>query len=159
LSFYRFRGNREGGIGENASYYVFTHASDGAIEAFPLQEWYKFQPIQRYKSLSAEEAEEQFGRLVLLASFLFDRVCKAGSSPAFSLLPHFLVFVPCQLFPLVVICSGTWLNPVTLPAVGLCAVYCSLNVCPSILLLSIHLTWPDHSKSFFLTNFEFHHLL
>jgi transcription initiation factor TFIIF subunit alpha len=58
----KFRGNREGGIGENASYYVFTHASDGAIEAFPLQEWYKFQPIQRYKSLSAEEAEEQFGR-------------------------------------------------------------------------------------------------
>jgi len=80
LSFYRFRGNREGGVGENASYYVFTHASDGAIEAFPLQEWYKFQPIQRYKSLSAEEAEEQFGRLVLLASFSFYRVCKPSLS-------------------------------------------------------------------------------
>ena len=88
LSFYRFRGNREGGVGENASYYVFTHASDGAIEAFPLQEWYKFQPIQRYKSLSAEEAEEQFGRSVLLASFLFDKVCKAGSSADFSVLPY-----------------------------------------------------------------------
>ncbi|KAJ9585820.1 hypothetical protein L9F63_020522, partial [Diploptera punctata] len=58
----KFRGNREGGVGENASYYVFTHAPDGAIEAFPLQEWYNFQPIQRYKSLTAEEAEEQFGR-------------------------------------------------------------------------------------------------
>ncbi|KAJ4448659.1 hypothetical protein ANN_00049 [Periplaneta americana] len=57
----KFRGNREGGVAENASYYVFTHAPDGAIEAFPLQEWYNFQPIQRYKSLSAEEAEEQFG--------------------------------------------------------------------------------------------------
>jgi transcription initiation factor TFIIF subunit alpha len=65
-SLHRFRGNREGGVAENASYYVFTHAPDGAIEAFPLQEWYNFQPIQRYKSLSAEEAEEQFGRLVVL---------------------------------------------------------------------------------------------
>ncbi|PSN38486.1 General transcription factor IIF subunit 1 [Blattella germanica] len=45
----KFRGNREGGVAENASYYVFTHAPDGAIEAFPLQEWYNFQPIQRYK--------------------------------------------------------------------------------------------------------------
>jgi transcription initiation factor TFIIF subunit alpha len=53
-------------VAENASYYVFTHAPDGAIEAFPLQEWYNFQPIQRYKSLTAEEAEEQFGRFVLL---------------------------------------------------------------------------------------------
>lgn len=32
-------GIREGGVSENASYYVFTHAADGAIEAFPLQEW------------------------------------------------------------------------------------------------------------------------
>ncbi|XP_069700549.1 general transcription factor IIF subunit 1 isoform X2 [Periplaneta americana] len=65
----KFRGNREGGVAENASYYVFTHAPDGAIEAFPLQEWYNFQPIQRYKSLSAEEAEEQFGRRNKLVNY------------------------------------------------------------------------------------------
>ncbi|CAG9861056.1 unnamed protein product [Phyllotreta striolata] len=35
---------------------------DGAIEAFPLKEWYKFQPIQRYKALSAEEAELEFSK-------------------------------------------------------------------------------------------------
>lgn len=35
----KFKGIREGGISENTSYYVFTHASDGAIDAFPLQEW------------------------------------------------------------------------------------------------------------------------
>lgn len=35
-----FLGIREGGVSENASYYVFTHAPDGAIEAFPLHEWY-----------------------------------------------------------------------------------------------------------------------
>lgn len=58
----KFKGIREGGVSENAAYYVFTHAPDGAIEAFPLNEWYKFQPIQRYKSLSAEEAEQEFGK-------------------------------------------------------------------------------------------------
>jgi len=58
----KFKGIREGGVSENAAYYVFTHAADGAIEAFPLQEWYKFQPIQRYKALSAEEAEQEFSK-------------------------------------------------------------------------------------------------
>lgn len=58
----KFRGIREGGVGENAAFYVFTHAPDKAIEAYPLHEWYNFQPIQRYKSLSAEEAELEFGR-------------------------------------------------------------------------------------------------
>ncbi|XP_017302272.1 general transcription factor IIF subunit 1 [Diaphorina citri] len=58
----KFKGVREGGVGENAAYYVFTHGKDGALEAFPLTEWYNFQPIQRYKHLSAEEAEEEFGR-------------------------------------------------------------------------------------------------
>lgn len=36
----KFKGIREGGVSENAAYYVFTHAPDGAIEAFPLNEWY-----------------------------------------------------------------------------------------------------------------------
>lgn len=58
----KFKGIREGGVGENTAYYVFTHAEDGAIEAFPLHEWYKFQPIQRYKALSAEEAEQEFNK-------------------------------------------------------------------------------------------------
>lgn len=58
----KFRGIREGGVGENAAFYVFTHAPDGFIDAFPLHEWYNFQPVHRYKSLSAEEAEAEFGR-------------------------------------------------------------------------------------------------
>ncbi|XP_057662965.1 general transcription factor IIF subunit 1 [Diorhabda carinulata] len=58
----KFKGIREGGVSNNTAYYVFTHAEDGAIEAFPLQEWYKFQPIQRYKALSAEEAEMEFSK-------------------------------------------------------------------------------------------------
>ncbi|KAK9891766.1 hypothetical protein WA026_016564 [Henosepilachna vigintioctopunctata] len=58
----KFKGMREGGVSENTAYYVFTHVGDGAIEAFPLQEWYKFQPIQRYECLSAEEAEQEFSK-------------------------------------------------------------------------------------------------
>lgn len=58
----KFKGIREGGVSENAAYYVFTHAANNVIQAFPLNEWYKFQPIQRYKALSAEEAEQEFSK-------------------------------------------------------------------------------------------------
>lgn len=58
----KFRGIREGGVSEYASFYVFAHSPDGAIEAYPLNEWYNFQPVQRYKALSAEEAEHQFSQ-------------------------------------------------------------------------------------------------
>ena len=56
----RYRGVRGGSVTENASYYVFTQAKDGAFEASPVSEWYNFQHVQRYKALTAEEAEEQF---------------------------------------------------------------------------------------------------
>ncbi|XP_055676810.1 general transcription factor IIF subunit 1 [Lutzomyia longipalpis] len=65
----KFKGIREGGVGENAAFYVFTHAPDKAIEAYPLHEWYNFQPIQRYKALSAEEAEQEFGRRKKVMNF------------------------------------------------------------------------------------------
>lgn len=57
---------REGGITDNSSYYVFTHGSDGIINAHKLEEFYNFTSVQRYKTLSAEEAEEEFGRHVYL---------------------------------------------------------------------------------------------
>ncbi|XP_043245513.1 general transcription factor IIF subunit 1-like isoform X1 [Amphibalanus amphitrite] len=56
----KYRGVRGGSVTENASYYVFTQAKDGAFEASPVSEWYNFQHVQRYKALTAEEAEEQF---------------------------------------------------------------------------------------------------
>ncbi|XP_017486933.1 PREDICTED: general transcription factor IIF subunit 1-like [Rhagoletis zephyria] len=56
----KYKGIREGGVTENTSYYVFFQAPDGAFEAFPVNEWYKFTPFQRYKALTAEEAEEKF---------------------------------------------------------------------------------------------------
>ena len=59
---YRFKGIREGGVSDNSSWYVFMQAKDGAFEAFPVEEWYNFQPINRYKALSAEEAEKEFER-------------------------------------------------------------------------------------------------
>ncbi|XP_016845194.2 general transcription factor IIF subunit 1-like [Nasonia vitripennis] len=58
----KFKGNRNGGIGDNSAYYVFVSGDDGNIEAFPLKEWYNFQPVQRYNALSAEEAEMEFNQ-------------------------------------------------------------------------------------------------
>ncbi|XP_059155268.1 general transcription factor IIF subunit 1-like [Physella acuta] len=58
----RFKGVREGTITENTSYYIFTKASDGAFEAFPVEEWYNFTPMVRYKYLNSEEAEEEYSR-------------------------------------------------------------------------------------------------
>jgi len=62
---FRFKGVREGTITENTSYYIFTQCADGAFEAFPIEEWYNFQPVVQYKYLNSEEAEEEFGRQVL----------------------------------------------------------------------------------------------
>ncbi|KAK3859052.1 hypothetical protein Pcinc_030795 [Petrolisthes cinctipes] len=58
----KFKGIREGGVSENSSWYVFMQGKDGAFEAYPVEEWYNFKLIQRYKSLSAEEAEKEFER-------------------------------------------------------------------------------------------------
>ena len=58
----RFKGLKEGTITENTSYYIFTQGPDGAFEAFPVDEWYKFTSIAKYKHLNAEEAEEQYTR-------------------------------------------------------------------------------------------------
>ncbi|OXA65162.1 general transcription factor IIF subunit 1 [Folsomia candida] len=58
----KYKGVREGGVSENASYFIFTQAPDGAFEVFPVNHWYNFTPIQRYKSLTSEEAEQEFGR-------------------------------------------------------------------------------------------------
>ena len=56
---------REGTITENTSYYIFTQCADDAFEAFPIEEWYNFQPVIRYKYLNVDEAEEEFSRLVV----------------------------------------------------------------------------------------------
>ncbi|XP_025423623.1 general transcription factor IIF subunit 1-like [Sipha flava] len=58
----KFKGVREGGITDNSSYYLFTHGEDGILNAHKVEEWYNFQPVQRYKTLTVEEAEEEFGR-------------------------------------------------------------------------------------------------
>ncbi|CAB4070397.1 B3GALTL [Lepeophtheirus salmonis] len=52
--------SEKGGVAENTTYYVFTHAQDGAFEAHPISDWYNFTPILTYKTLNSEEAEEKF---------------------------------------------------------------------------------------------------
>uniref|UniRef100_A0A8C7JUP4 Transcription initiation factor IIF subunit alpha n=1 Tax=Oncorhynchus kisutch TaxID=8019 RepID=A0A8C7JUP4_ONCKI len=58
----RFKGTKKGGITENASYYIFTQCPDGAFEAFPVNGWYNFVPQAKHRTLTAEEAEEEWGR-------------------------------------------------------------------------------------------------
>uniref|UniRef100_A0A674GAJ4 Transcription initiation factor IIF subunit alpha n=1 Tax=Taeniopygia guttata TaxID=59729 RepID=A0A674GAJ4_TAEGU len=58
----RFRGVKKGGVTENASYYIFTQCPDGAFEAFPVRSWYNFTPLARHRTLTAEEAEEEWER-------------------------------------------------------------------------------------------------
>merc|ERR1712179_873877 len=62
-------GIREGGVSENSSWYVFMQGKDGAFEAFPVEEWYNFKMIQRYNTLTAEEAEEQFEKRDKIMNF------------------------------------------------------------------------------------------
>ena len=58
----KYKGVREGTITENTSYYIFTQCADGAFEAFPIEEWYNFSPMIRYKYLNSDEAEDEFSR-------------------------------------------------------------------------------------------------
>uniref|UniRef100_A0A4X2MDB2 Transcription initiation factor IIF subunit alpha n=1 Tax=Vombatus ursinus TaxID=29139 RepID=A0A4X2MDB2_VOMUR len=58
----RFKGVKKGGVTENTSYYIFTQCPDGAFEAFPVHNWYNFTPVARHRTLTAEEAEEEWER-------------------------------------------------------------------------------------------------
>lgn len=58
----RFKAIKEGGVADNASYFVFYKSKDKSdtYEVCPVDEWYNVSATQRYKTLTAEQAEEQF---------------------------------------------------------------------------------------------------
>lgn len=58
----KFKGVKKGGVTENTSYYIFTQCPDGAFEAFPVHNWYNFTPLAKHRTLTAEEAEEEWER-------------------------------------------------------------------------------------------------
>uniref|UniRef100_A0A2K5EY48 Transcription initiation factor IIF subunit alpha n=1 Tax=Aotus nancymaae TaxID=37293 RepID=A0A2K5EY48_AOTNA len=58
----KFKGIKKGGVTENTSYYIFTQCPDRAFEAFPVHNWYNFTPLARHRTLTAEEAEEEWER-------------------------------------------------------------------------------------------------
>uniref|UniRef100_A0A2K5LH24 Transcription initiation factor IIF subunit alpha n=1 Tax=Cercocebus atys TaxID=9531 RepID=A0A2K5LH24_CERAT len=49
----------KGRVTENTPYYIFTQCPDGALEAFPVHNWYNF---TLHHTLTAEEAEEEWER-------------------------------------------------------------------------------------------------
>ncbi len=58
----KFKGKKEGLISENSNYYIFKQQADGTFEATPVDSWYSFKSVAKHKTLTAEEAEEEFGR-------------------------------------------------------------------------------------------------
>ena len=60
--FARYSGRKEAGINDNSSYYILTQCPDGAFEAVPVTSWYNFTPNINYRTLTADEAEEEFMR-------------------------------------------------------------------------------------------------
>jgi len=60
---YRFKGTREGGISENASFFIFMQCTDAkTFEAYPIDEWYSFAPQVKYKYLDIDEAEDEYNK-------------------------------------------------------------------------------------------------
>ncbi|XP_031567889.1 general transcription factor IIF subunit 1-like isoform X2 [Actinia tenebrosa] len=58
----RYSGRKEAGINENSNYYILTQCPDGAFEAVPVTSWYNFTPNINYRTLTTDEAEEEFLR-------------------------------------------------------------------------------------------------
>ena len=51
---------KEATMVQNAAYYIFTQADDGSFEAYPVDSQYRFTPVINYRTLTADEAEEEF---------------------------------------------------------------------------------------------------
>jgi transcription initiation factor TFIIF subunit alpha len=56
----RYKGVKEATMVQNAAYYIFTQADDGSFEAHPVDAQYRFTPVINYRTLTADEAEEEF---------------------------------------------------------------------------------------------------
>lgn len=58
----RFKAIKDGGVGDNASYYIFYKPKDkqDTYEVCPVDEWYSVSATLRFKPLTAEEAEQKF---------------------------------------------------------------------------------------------------
>lgn len=60
--FVRFKGQSKSETIENITYYAFTPGGDGAFEAFLVNKWYDFRLQPRHRTLTAEEAEQEWSR-------------------------------------------------------------------------------------------------
>ncbi|PIK59779.1 hypothetical protein BSL78_03351, partial [Apostichopus japonicus] len=58
----KFKGRKEGLVAENSCYYILKQLPDSSFEAHPVDSFYNFAPMIQYRTLNAEEAEEEFGR-------------------------------------------------------------------------------------------------
>lgn len=90
--FLRYKGVKESTIGQNAAYYVFAQADDGSFEAHPVDAQFRFTPVINYRTLTADEAEEEFSLRnktinyfsLMVKKRLTDTDDKTGSDEEFS---------------------------------------------------------------------------
>ncbi|CAD5209925.1 unnamed protein product [Bursaphelenchus okinawaensis] len=54
-----FRSVCEGGAGEHSDYWIFSKSGD-SFQAHKVDDWYRFMPTARHKTLDIDQAEEQF---------------------------------------------------------------------------------------------------
>uniref|UniRef100_A0A5K3ES69 Transcription initiation factor IIF subunit alpha n=1 Tax=Mesocestoides corti TaxID=53468 RepID=A0A5K3ES69_MESCO len=58
----RYKGVREGNVSANVRHFIFCQTKDGNFDAYPVHEWYKFNPEVNYRFLRDEEAEAEYSR-------------------------------------------------------------------------------------------------
>lgn len=73
--FLRFKGVKQAEI-VNTAYYVFSQNEDGSFEASPVDSFYRFTHVINYRTLTADEAEEEFSlrnRTINLSSIMIKK--------------------------------------------------------------------------------------
>lgn len=99
---------KKGGVTANTSYYIFTQCPDGAFEAFPVNNWYNFTPMAKHRTLTAEEAEEEWERWELKGDI--PALAPSGTNPrkACKASTAFLNRIPTCKIGLLVLARNCW---------------------------------------------------
>lgn len=78
----RYKAIKEGGVGDNASYFILHKSSENSTqyEVCPVEDWFAVSATQRYKTLTAEEAEQKFEQRHKMLNFFSVMKLKKGEN-------------------------------------------------------------------------------
>ena len=74
----QYKGTKKGGVADNSSWFVFMQGKDGVFDAYPVEDWYDFQTVKKYKTLTSEQAEEEFdkrNKILNYFQFMCEKKC------------------------------------------------------------------------------------